>query len=148
MPLYWTIDSKERLFTGIGEGEVTLDDAMSFLEALAGAKALSYRKLFDGRAVQSRMTGDDILASSVPRSEPIMSKGLSAHLRLWLPTNNSRRLAACWARSRQPTGHQNIHQSATGAYLAGLTETMRPYRLACRQLISTTRPRPATQGVK
>jgi hypothetical protein len=62
MPLYWTIDSKERLFTGIGEGEVTLDDAMSFLEALAGAKALSYRKLFDGRAVQSRMTGDDILA--------------------------------------------------------------------------------------
>src|SRR3954454_8678033 len=62
MPLYWTIDSKERLFTGIGEGEVTLDDAMSFLEALAGAKALSYRKLFDGRAVQSRMTGEDILA--------------------------------------------------------------------------------------
>jgi hypothetical protein len=62
MPLYWTIDSKERLFTAIGEGEVTLDDAMSFLEALAGAKALSYRKLFDGRAVQSRMTGDDILA--------------------------------------------------------------------------------------
>ena len=60
--MYWTIDSKERLFTGIGEGEVTLDDAMSFLEALAGAKALSYRKLFDGRAVQSRMTGDDILA--------------------------------------------------------------------------------------
>jgi hypothetical protein len=62
MPLYWTIDSKERLFTGVGEGDVTLADAMSFLEALAGAKALSYRKLFDGRAVQSRMTGDDILA--------------------------------------------------------------------------------------
>ena len=51
MPLYWTIDSKERLFTGVGEGEVTLPDAMALLEALAGAKALSYRKLFDGRAV-------------------------------------------------------------------------------------------------
>jgi hypothetical protein len=61
MPLYWTIDSKERLFTGGGEGEVTLDDAISLLEALAGAKALSYRKLFDGRAVQSMMTGDELL---------------------------------------------------------------------------------------
>jgi hypothetical protein len=62
MPLYWTIDSKKRLFTGAGEGEVTLADAMSLLEALAGAKALSYRKLFDGRGLQSAMTGDDLLA--------------------------------------------------------------------------------------
>jgi hypothetical protein len=62
MPLYWTIDSKERLFTAIGEGEVTLADAMSLLEALAGAKTLSYRKLFDGRAVQSTMTGEELLA--------------------------------------------------------------------------------------
>lgn len=61
MPLYWTIDSQERLFTGVGEGEVTLADAMSLLEVLAGAKALSYRKLFDGRAVQSTMTGDELL---------------------------------------------------------------------------------------
>jgi hypothetical protein len=62
MPLYWTIDSKERLFMGSGEGNVTLADAMSLLDALAGANALSYRKLFDGRAVQSAMTGDDLLA--------------------------------------------------------------------------------------
>ena len=61
MPLYWTIDSKERLFIGIGEGEVTLADAMSLLDAQAGAGAVSYRKLFDGRAVQSSMTGDEIL---------------------------------------------------------------------------------------
>jgi hypothetical protein len=61
MPLYWTIDSKKRLFTGVGEGNVTLADAMSLLDALAGAKALSYRKLFDGRAVQSAMTGDEVL---------------------------------------------------------------------------------------
>lgn len=65
MPLYWTIDSKKRLFTGVGEGEVTLADAMSLLEALAGAKALSYRKLFDGRAVQSTMSGEELLALCV-----------------------------------------------------------------------------------
>ena len=61
MPLYWTIDSKERLFTGGGEGEVTLADAMSLLEAVAGARALSYRKLFDGRAIQPTMTADEVL---------------------------------------------------------------------------------------
>ena len=61
MPLYWTIDSKERLFTGTGEGEVTFADAMSLLDALAGARALSYRKLFDARAVQSSMTGEELL---------------------------------------------------------------------------------------
>jgi hypothetical protein len=62
MPLYWTIDSKKRLFAGGGDGEVTLADAMSLLEALAGAGALSYRKLFDGRAVQSTMTSEELLA--------------------------------------------------------------------------------------
>ena len=63
--MYWMIDSKERLFTGSGEGEVTFADAMALLEALAGAKALSYRKLFDGRAVRSAMTGDELLAVCV-----------------------------------------------------------------------------------
>ena len=62
MPLYWTIDSKERVFTGSGEGEVTFADAMALLDALAGARALPYRKLFDGRAVLSSMTGEELLA--------------------------------------------------------------------------------------
>ena len=62
MPLYWTIDSRKRLFTGVGEGEVTFADAMTLLDVLEGAKALTYRKLFDGRAVQSTMTGEELLA--------------------------------------------------------------------------------------
>jgi hypothetical protein len=57
MPFHWTIDSKDRLFTAVGEGEVTLVDAMYLLDTLAAAGALSYRKLFDSRAVQSSMTG-------------------------------------------------------------------------------------------
>jgi hypothetical protein len=65
VPLYWTIDSKQRLFTGGGEGVVTFADAMSLLEALIGANALSYRKLFDGRAVQSAMTAEEVLALCV-----------------------------------------------------------------------------------
>lgn len=36
-------------------------DATALLEVLAGAQALSYRKLFDGRRVHSTMTGDELL---------------------------------------------------------------------------------------
>ena len=50
MPLYWSIDSRRRLFTGVGEGDVSLGDVLALLEALVGARALSYRKLFDARA--------------------------------------------------------------------------------------------------
>jgi len=35
---------------------------MSLLDALAGARALSYRKLFDSRAILSSMTGEELLA--------------------------------------------------------------------------------------
>jgi hypothetical protein len=38
MPLYWTIDSKKRLFTGGGEGDVAFADAMALLDALAGRR--------------------------------------------------------------------------------------------------------------
>jgi hypothetical protein len=61
MPLYWTIDSKARLFTAVAEGEVSLADATRMLEAMAGAKALSYSKLFDGRAGVSTMRIDELL---------------------------------------------------------------------------------------
>ena len=82
MPLYWTIDSKERLFTGVGEGEVTLADAMSLLEALAGAKALPYRKLFDGRAIQSTMTGEELLIRSALPAE-LLGWTFSCHTGEW-----------------------------------------------------------------
>ena len=62
MPLYWTIDSKARLFTGIAEGNVSLNDAIDLLEAMAGAKAMSYRKLFDGRAAIASMSPDELLS--------------------------------------------------------------------------------------
>ena len=62
MPLYWTIDSKARLFTGVAEGNVTLNDAVGLLDAMAGAKAMAYRKLFDGRAANPTMTSDEMLS--------------------------------------------------------------------------------------
>jgi hypothetical protein len=62
MPLYWTIDSKARLFTAVAEGNVSLNDAIDLLEAMAGGKAMAYRKLFDGRAATPTMTPDEVLS--------------------------------------------------------------------------------------
>jgi hypothetical protein len=62
MPLYWTIDSKARLFTGVAEGHVSMRDALDLLEAMAGAKAMSYRKLFDSRAAAPRLSSDELLS--------------------------------------------------------------------------------------
>src|ERR1044072_10032948 len=62
MPLYWTIDSKARLFTGVADGDVSLNDAIDLLEAMAGARAMAYRKLFDGRAATPSMTPDELLS--------------------------------------------------------------------------------------
>ncbi|SEN93547.1 hypothetical protein SAMN02990966_00590 [Rhodospirillales bacterium URHD0017] len=62
MPLYWTIDSKARLFTGLAEGNVSLNDAIDLLDAMAGAKAMTYRKLFDGRAATTSMSPDELLS--------------------------------------------------------------------------------------
>ena len=61
MPLFWTIDSKARMFTAEADGPVTLADALELLEAMVGAKALSYRKVLDGRRAISAMTPDEIL---------------------------------------------------------------------------------------
>lgn len=62
MPLYWTIDSKARLFTGVAEGSVSMSDVVELLEAMAGAKAMAYRKLFDGRAALPTMSSDEMLS--------------------------------------------------------------------------------------
>jgi hypothetical protein len=61
MPVYWTIDSRERLFTAVAEGDVTFHDATALLEALSGAGAVSYRKLVDGRGARSTMSADELL---------------------------------------------------------------------------------------
>jgi len=62
MPLYWTIDSKARLYTAIAEDDVSLSDAVELLEVMAGANAMSYRKLFDSRAATSTMSVDEMLS--------------------------------------------------------------------------------------
>jgi hypothetical protein len=39
-----------------------MSDVVELLEAMAGAKAMAYRKLFDGRAATAAMTSDEMLS--------------------------------------------------------------------------------------
>jgi hypothetical protein len=61
MPLYWTIDSRQKLVAIVCEGDVTRADLVEYLDVVEGASALAYRKLFDGTAFQTSMTASDML---------------------------------------------------------------------------------------
>ena len=65
MPLYWTIDSRERLMTAVAEGGVSKEEANAYLDAMAGARAGSYRRLFDGSGGVPLMDAGDIMELAV-----------------------------------------------------------------------------------
>ena len=65
MPLYWTIDSRERLMTAVAEGDVGKEEAKAYLDAMEGAQAGGYRRLFDGSHAEPRMSDEDIMELAV-----------------------------------------------------------------------------------
>ena len=50
MSLHYFIDSKRRMVVVTAEGDIARADVDAYLEAVVGAGALGYRKLFDWRA--------------------------------------------------------------------------------------------------
>ena len=65
MPLHWIIDSKDRIVTAVAEGYVTRAEVEDYLNAMIGADALAYRRLFDGSLGETTMTGDDMMVLGV-----------------------------------------------------------------------------------
>src|SRR5262249_40985564 len=65
MPLYWSIDSRTELVTIVAEGPVTRADTEAYIEAISGAGALAYRKLYDGRCSTLALQADDVLEIGV-----------------------------------------------------------------------------------
>ena len=65
MPVEWTIDSRERYVTATGEGRVTFEQAVGLLDALAGAKALGYRKLLDARLADPTFSPEELMQLAV-----------------------------------------------------------------------------------
>ena len=84
MPLYWVIDSRERLVTGVADGGVRRDEMESYLDAIAGAGAGTYRKLFDGSRGEPEMSSDDIMSVAV-RMRGMQQLGLTGPLAIVMP---------------------------------------------------------------
>ena len=65
MPLHWLIDSKARLLVITAEGDVTYADAQECLASVVGARAMPYRKLFDGTHGTLAIASDEVLSLGV-----------------------------------------------------------------------------------
>lgn len=65
MPLHWTIDSRERLVMAVADGEVARAEVQAYLDALVGANALTYRKLFDASRGDTTMGPEEMMALGV-----------------------------------------------------------------------------------
>jgi hypothetical protein len=76
MPLYWTIDSRQKLVAIACEGDVTLADLVEYLDVVEGASALAYPKLFDGTAFQTSMTASDMLEIRAPSAGEALDRNL------------------------------------------------------------------------
>ena len=84
MPLYWVIDSRERLMTAVADGAVRKEDVDSYLDAMAGARAGNYRKLFDGSRGEPEMSADEIMSVAV-RMRNMQQSGLAGPLAIVMP---------------------------------------------------------------
>jgi hypothetical protein len=84
MTLHWTIDSRERLVTGVADGGVRKDEMEAYLDAIAGSGAGTYRKLFDGSHGEPLMDSDDIMALAV-RMRAMQELGLAGPLAIVMP---------------------------------------------------------------
>jgi hypothetical protein len=62
VPLHWVIDSRQQLVTVRGEGKVTLADMEHYLQVVAGANALAYRKLYNGMECDIAMDKDELVS--------------------------------------------------------------------------------------
>ncbi|MFN4015021.1 MAG: hypothetical protein ACK4JB_06800 [Reyranella sp.] len=86
MPLHWSIDSKLKLFAARADGDVTLADLNRMLDAMAGAQAHGYRKLFDGSRGDTQMGPAEFLSLGV-RMRTIHATGPMGPLAVVLPAN-------------------------------------------------------------
>ena len=61
MPVRFTIDHTERYVTVRAEGIVVLDEILDYFDALVTQDAMPYRKLFDARDAEPRLSDDDVM---------------------------------------------------------------------------------------
>ena len=61
MPVHWLIDSRSRRVVVTAEGRVTRGEFEEYLEAVTGARANAYAKIFDGTRGENAIAEADML---------------------------------------------------------------------------------------
>src|SRR5579872_2097088 len=92
MALHWVIDSRERLVSAAADGGVRREDVDAYLDAMAGAGAGNYRKLFDGSRGEPLMSADEIMALAV-RMRGMQQLGLAGPLAIVMPRDKYEQFA-------------------------------------------------------
>jgi hypothetical protein len=65
MALHWHVESREKLFVVVADGNVEMEEAERMLDAVVCSGAMGYRKLFDGMLGETRMTPYELLTLGV-----------------------------------------------------------------------------------
>ena len=102
--LYWLIGSRKRLVTHTAEGDLTRDDLMAYFDAVTGADAWTWRKLFDARRCTPAMSPEDLMAIGV-RIRAQHARGVTGPIAIVLPETDSEtftRLLGFIATARRP----------------------------------------------
>jgi hypothetical protein len=63
--IHWSIDSRSRRVVVTADGKLTRGEFEEYLEAVTGAGANGYAKIFDGTRGENAMTREDMLALAV-----------------------------------------------------------------------------------
>ena len=86
--LNWIIDSRKRLVTHTADGDLTRDDLMAYFDAVTGADAWTWRKLFDARKARPAMSVEDLMAIGV-RVRAQHARGMTGPIAVVLPETDS-----------------------------------------------------------
>ena len=62
MPVQWTVSHPTRLVVAVAKGELRLRDIEDYLDGVAAANVMAYRKIFDTTGANVKLGEDDILA--------------------------------------------------------------------------------------
>ena len=62
MPVQWTVSQPTRLVIAVAKGVLRREDIETYLDGVAAANALAYRKIFDMTEATPNLSDDDMMA--------------------------------------------------------------------------------------
>lgn len=92
MPVQWTVSHATRLVIAVAKENLHRRDIEDYLDEVARAKALPYRKIFDMTNATPRLSDDDMMALGA-RIRAYLALGKLGPLAIVASTDNSHRQA-------------------------------------------------------